>query len=85
MSNHFVQIQNLTLNTGFVVKIYSIEGDSNLPTQDAIDLILDILNAQQYPRGIVDALEVFTGVAKIEVYDSNNQLLLSSFRDLENN
>lgn len=85
MSHHFNEIKLFELNTGFKVKIFSIDTETNLPTQDAIDLIVEILNTQQYPRGIVDALEVFTGVAKVEVYDANNQLILSSFRDIENN
>jgi len=61
----------ITLNNYFV-KIYS---------NKSIDIgyMLDSLNNQKYPRGIVESLENVDGVFKIEVYDKeSNELLLSS-------
>lgn len=61
----------ITLNN-YLVKIYS---------NKSIDIgyMLDSLNNQKYPRGIVESLENVAGVFKIEVYDKeSNELLLSS-------
>ena len=45
--------------------------------------IVEQLNLQTYPRGIVEIIETFGNISKIEIYDLNNNLVLSSEYGIE--
>jgi hypothetical protein len=61
------------------VKIYGLESQSNnWLTQKEIDTLYNELNIQEYPKGIVEILEVKPGIIKIEVYSKSGDLLVSS-------
>jgi hypothetical protein len=64
----------------FIVKIYCIN-NTDLPynlIEDFIQPIMDKINKEAYPRGIVERLESMPEFKKIEVYDKENNLLLDS-------
>jgi len=42
------------------------------------ELFINKLNTQEYPRGIVEQLELVGDLTKIQIYDINNNLVLSS-------
>lgn len=77
MSN-FILFHTINL-INFTVNIYMINNKvlSSIST-DAIDALTDILNTKEYPREIVETLESFSEISKIEVLDYEGNMLLNS-------
>ncbi|NDD84774.1 hypothetical protein EBZ38_10980 [bacterium] len=42
------------------------------------ELFINKLNTEEYPRGIVEQLEFVGNLTKIQIYDINHNLMLSS-------
>lgn len=42
------------------------------------EIFINQLNNQEYPRNIVEQLETIGNLNKIQIYDTNNNLILSS-------
>lgn len=64
----------------FIAKIYCLNEDPipyNL-IDDFIQPIMDKLNNEDYPRGIVERLESMPEFKKIEIYTKDGELLLDS-------
>lgn len=75
--NNFILFHTVNLSN-FIVNIYSLGSSTYVVDADTINGLTDILNTKQYPREIVETLESLNGIAKIEVLDYDNNLLLNS-------
>jgi hypothetical protein len=62
--------------TKFIVEIYSDDHDINI--DKILKPFMDIVNIQEYPRGIIETLLPLTGVHMIRVFDKNNILILAA-------
>lgn len=76
MSKYFL-LKHLVLDN-FAVKLYGVSDSSNI-IDDLLEPIMQDLNQQAYPRGIVEKLQTITNIVQIEVYNSQGSLLLNSF------
>lgn len=79
MNTDLILFYSIDLNS-FIAKIYC-DNNGSLPSnliEDFINPILDKLNKEEYPRGIVERLESMPEFKKIEIYDKENNLLLDS-------
>lgn len=73
----YVLLKHLVLDN-FAVKLYGISDSPNI-IDDLLEPIMQDLNQQAYPRGIVEKLQTITNVVQIEVYNNQGSLLLNSF------
>lgn len=66
-----------TINlNNYILKLYVNDlFDLSLLTNESF---INQLNAQQYPRTIVEQLETAGNLIRIQIYDTNNNLILSS-------
>lgn len=83
MSSNVNLVSILTLDR-FVVNVYEAANSANSLDPNVLSSTTEVLNSKEYPRGIVETLEIIEGVVKIEVFDKeSNTLLLSSSLSLE--
>jgi hypothetical protein len=76
--NELSLIQTISLDK-YIVKIYSINtATANDIAEANMSYMQNDLNSQEYPKEIVDLLEKFDEFTRIEVYDKDNNLLISS-------
>lgn len=61
-----------------MVNLYSLGSSTYVVDPDTVNALTDTLNTKQYPREIVEALEGLSGIAKIEILDYDNNVLLNS-------
>jgi hypothetical protein len=69
-------ISTIELNN-FLVQVYKLKSNKEL-SKHSFDNIISNLNSKLYPRNILEVLEAIEGIGKIEIFDKNNNLLLSS-------
>lgn len=76
--NNLSLVDTITLNN-YIVKLYSLNAPiaTSLVASNMQSMEND-LNNQPYPKEIVDILEKFDDFTRIEVYDKDNKLLVSS-------
>lgn len=77
MSNHFILYHTINLSA-FIVKIYTLDSSANTIDYDYLNSLTNILNKEKYPRGILEQLESINEIAKVEIFDYNNNLILNS-------
>jgi len=58
----------------FIVEIYVHDHEINI--DQILNPFIDIINIQEYPRGIIEAILPLAGVHMIRVFDKNNTLIL---------
>lgn len=76
--NELSLIETILLDK-YIVKIYSINtAVATDVTSGNLESMHNDLNSQNYPKEVVDLLEKFDEFTKIEVYDKDNNLLVSS-------
>lgn len=75
MSNNFILKTNLTINN-YTIKLYHIENE-DIDLSILADSISSI-SESDLPNIIIEKLENFNGVSKIEIYNTNNELLVSN-------
>lgn len=62
--------------TNYVIKLYVNDlFDTNILSNESF---INELNSKIYPRGIVEQLETIGNLVRIQIYDLNNNLILSS-------
>lgn len=62
--------------TNYVIKLYVNDiFDTNILSNE---FFINELNSKIYPRGIVEQLETIGNLVRIQIYDLNNNLILSS-------
>ena len=60
----------------YILQLYVNDSfDLNLLANESF---INQLNGQQYPRGIVEQLEAVGNLTRIQIYDTTNNLILSS-------
>lgn len=70
----------------FNVSVYTTTEESTVVSSETLDSLTLNLNNETYPRGIVETLEVLTGVKRVVVSDKlNNVLVISTNGLLESN
>lgn len=77
---HTISLSNFIVNI-YCIKDYnpSLSIDSySVVDKVSIDALIDVLNTKEFPRGVVETLENLAGIAKIEVSDYDNNILLNS-------
>lgn len=67
---HTIELNN------YIIHLYVNDSfDSNILLDESF---INVLNTQLYPRGIVEQFETIGNLARIQIYDLNNNLILSS-------
>jgi hypothetical protein len=67
----------------FKVKVEKALNDTNVVSLEVLDSLTTKLNDEVYPRGIVETLEVLDGVKRITVFDHENNILVISTNELD--
>jgi hypothetical protein len=67
----------LSLNNYIVNILFNTESSTNLSDSDLSEL-KNKLDPQTYPKDIIESMESLVVEAKIDIFDKNNVLLLSS-------
>jgi len=68
----------------FKVKVEKALNDTNVISLEVLDSLTTKLNDEVYPRGIVETLEILDGVKRITVSDHENNTLIISTNELDN-
>lgn len=76
MSNYDLIIIRTYILDNYVVEILGLQ-DFNISTE-ILDSLQNSLNILEYPKDIVSSLEPIKDIKYIQVYDKNNNLLITS-------
>lgn len=74
-TTNFILKDTLLVNN-YTVKLYHIENEDII--MESITGALINLDSGALPNKIIERVELISGVSKIEIYDSNNELLINS-------
>ena len=73
----FELISSITTDK-YIVSIYRLALEEIYPSPEELVSLHPELNKAEYPSQIVQIIETLRGVSKIEVFDINHNLLVSS-------
>jgi hypothetical protein len=64
--------------TQFDVEIYTTENEQAGVNINYINGLFNLLDNEQYPKGILEILDSISGIYKILIFDKNSTLLVNS-------
>jgi hypothetical protein len=62
----------------FIVKLYKLNTENNSLDLSSLESMVSVLNTKEYPRGIIDELSSNPIITQIEIFDTNDNLLIRS-------
>lgn len=74
---NFELICQLILNK-FIVDIYRLQSNSSFIPELELNNLIQDFNTYEYPRQILEELMPLNGIARIDIFDKNNILLLTN-------
>jgi hypothetical protein len=77
MSSHFNLLHELVLNN-YNIFLYTLDTTTDYIHIEDLNNLSAELNTKQYTKDIIELLRPLKGIAKVAIFDKNNNLLTSS-------
>jgi hypothetical protein len=71
-----LHIAKIVQTDKYIIHIYT--NDHNINIDNIIDPLIENINSQKYPRGIIESLLPLNGVSLLRIFDLDNVLILTA-------